>query len=138
MTANKNQSGGENKAASYGLGLAPASVSHIEWEVANGPASAEFFKALFQWEFQQFSEHYWLCEKTGNAAVGLLEKASPSVLDACPVFIEVADMGQRLIAAKALGAVVVESPQQIAGYGAWAKLKEPGGNTIGLFEKHKV
>lgn len=135
MTADNNQSRDVSGAASYDQRSQAASVSHVEWEVANGKQSAAFFKALFGWEFKHFSEHYWLCEKAGPVAIGLLEKPTPCVLDACPVFIQVDDMTEQLASAKALGAVLTEAPQQIAGYGAWAKIKEPGGNTIGLFEK---
>lgn len=127
--------GGSDSSASYGVNPSAASVSHVEFEVPNGPASAEFLAQLFGWEFPQFSDHYWLCERAANVAVGLLEKPEPNVLLACPVFIQVDDIQQRIARAVELGGTIVESPQQIPDYGQWAKIKEPGGNIIGLFQK---
>ncbi|MDD9893664.1 MAG: hypothetical protein OXT49_09200 [Gammaproteobacteria bacterium] len=122
---------GENSGASY-------MVSHIEWEVPNGIHSAEFLDALFGWGFQQFSEHYWLYEPQDGVAVGLLEKPDAKALsDHCPIFIDVPSIDHCLLEAERLGASVVELKMDIPDYGAWAKIKEPGGNTIGLFERHQ-
>ncbi len=111
-------------------------VSHIEWEVPNGMVSAEFLSALFGWGFQQFSDHYWLFEPQDSVAVGLLEKPVAEVIaQQCPVFIDVPNIDECLVEAERLGASVVEARQTIPDYGAWAKIKEPGGNTVGLFER---
>lgn len=140
MAASKTQSKKDNvgegdSGASYGVESLAASVSHVEFEVPNGPASVDFLAELLGWRFSHFSDHYWLCESAGSVAVGLLEKPEPELLLACPVFIQVDDIEQRLARAVELGGVVLESPQTITNYGQWAKIKEPGGNTIGLFQK---
>jgi|GEM_PF-2247363 len=114
-------------------------LSHIELEVSAGERTAVFLSQLFAWQFAKFSQHYWLCEPNKstvpNVAIGVLEKPEPNLLDACPVFIAVADIEKSLRRAEQLGATVVETAQRIPDYGQWAKLKEPGGNTIGLFQK---
>lgn len=113
-------------------------ISHIEWEVPDGAASAAFLSALFAWEFKRFSEHYWLFEPEAGVAVGLLEKPAAKILEmTCPAFISVPNIEACLHAAIRLGAELVEPRTGIPGYGAWAKIKEPGGNTVGLFERFK-
>lgn len=111
-------------------------ISHIEWEVPNGAESAVFLSTLFGWQFKRFSEHYWLFEPQAGAAVGLLEKSGAATLrTACPVFIAVPNIDDCVTVATTLGAELIEARMTIEGYGAWAKIKEPGGNTVGLFER---
>lgn len=122
-----------NRAAQTG---ASYPVSHVEWEVADGALSAAFLERLFGWCFARFSEHYWLYETAQGPAIGLLEKSKPKVLlESCPVFIEVADIEASLALAESLAATIIEPPMNIEAYGRWAKIKEPGGNLVGLFEK---
>lgn len=109
-------------------------VSHVEWEVKNGQQSADFLTRLFGWQFQKFSAHYWLYQPATGVAIGLFEKATPQpVANACPVFIDVGCIDSCL--ARAGKPSLVEPKTLIAGYGAWAKIKEPNGNVIGLFER---
>jgi predicted enzyme related to lactoylglutathione lyase len=125
-----------NSASGAGSAGASYPVSHVEWEVADGGLSAAFLERLFAWSFSRFSEHYWLYEAAQGPAIGLLEKAEPKRLDeSCPVFIQVDDMAASLALAESLAAEIIEQPVAIEGYGRWAKIKEPGGNLVGLFEK---
>lgn len=119
----------------------PASypLSHIEWEVANGEQSAAFLEALFGWSFKRFSAHYRLYEPSDGVAVGLLEKPQPQLLTkVCPVFIEVPDIKATLAEALALDAELIEPITEIANYGVWAKIREPGGNAVGLFSRARL
>lgn len=102
----------------------------------NGELSAEFLSQLFGWDFQRFSDHYWLYELPDGVAVGLLQKSDCQTLkNVCPVFVDVPDVERCLQHAAEMGAEIIEAKMEIEGYGAWAKIKEPGGNTVGLFER---
>lgn len=109
-------------------------VSHIEWAVADGQALVDFLTASFAWEFSNWSEHYWLYEPGQGVAVGVLETAAAEIERQGLSFIKTADLSAICEKMLALGGKLKEPVTDIPNYGRYAKIIEPQGNVIGLFE----
>jgi predicted enzyme related to lactoylglutathione lyase len=113
-------------------------VSHVEWCCRDIEKAADFFQALFAWQFKPFGNNYLLCKPVQGPAIGLLrsERTSPGAnpIDRCLVFVTVTSINDCLQRATALGGSVFVEKIAIPDYGWYAQLKDVEGNIVGLFE----
>ena len=113
--------------------MAEAYVSHVEWCCRDIETTADFFHALFGWQFKPFGNNYLLCNPGQGPAVGLL-RGEPAVQTSCQVFVTVNSIDTQLQRANALGGRTYVEKTLISDYGWYAQFKEPQGNIVGLFE----
>lgn len=113
--------------------MTEAYVSHVEWGCRDIETTAEFFQALFGWQFKPFGNNYLLCNPEQGPALGLLRSPSERH-ESCQVFVTVDDIDMQLQRAIALGGHTHVAKTLIPDYGWYAQIKEPQGNIVGLFE----
>jgi hypothetical protein len=111
-----------------------AFVSHVEWCCRDIETTADFFQALFGWQFKTFGNNYLLCNPERGPAIGLL-RCEPAAQPLCQVFITVDSIDTQLQRASMLGGHTHVEKTLIPDYGWYAQIKEPQGNIVGLFEK---
>lgn len=109
-------------------------VSHVEWCCRDLERARVFLEGLFGWRFEPYGVHYLLYTPAEGACVGLLQRDSVEPGQSPLAFIEVVDINATLSVAVDLGGHVLEGRTEIPGYGCYAKLTDPDGNIVGLFE----
>lgn len=113
-----------------------ARVIHFELPVDDNARATTFYREVFGWEVQNpdDDEGYWLVT-TGTGEPGIdgafiaRQHASQLVN-----IIGVASLDDSLDKAKAAGGELVRDKEVIPGIGTAAYIKDPEGNTVGLFE----
>jgi predicted enzyme related to lactoylglutathione lyase len=108
---------------------------HVEWVVTDLDRAKAFLGGLFSWTFEDLGEGYSLF-RTSEGPGGGLEKAdavTPAV--ASPqVYVHVADIDATAARAKELGGGVAIERTEIPGIGWHARITDPDGNPIGLWQ----
>ncbi len=114
-----------------------AKVVHFEIPVDDAERARAFYRDVFGWRIEGWGEEaYWLVtagaeEERGvdGALIGRGDiHASPVVV------IGVEDLDGTVAQAEAAGATVLQGRHEIPGIGSSAYLRDPEGNTIGLFQ----
>ncbi len=114
-----------------------AKVVHFEIPVDDAERARTFYAEVFGWEIQGWEgQPYWLVtagseDERGidGALIGRGEVHTAPV-----VVVGVSSVDDAIGAAREAGAEVLTEKQEIPGIGYSAYLRDPEGNTIGLFE----
>ena len=113
-----------------------ARVIHFELPVDDAARARAFYSQAFGWEVQNpdDDEGYWLVT-TGTGEPGIdgafiARQHAPQLVN----IIGVDSLDDSLDKAKAAGAELVRDKEVIPGVGTAAYIKDPEGNTVGLFE----
>lgn len=119
--------------------MQPRIVTHVEWATADLEALKNFVEKLFDWSIQSFGEGagYYLVRPGGDdqPTVGLMYNPEAVVGSGSPnVYIVVESIDATLQRGQELGGQVIVPKTAIIGTGAYAFLKAPDGNLIGLHE----
>jgi predicted enzyme related to lactoylglutathione lyase len=114
-------------------------VVHIEWQSNDFKGLAKFMNDLFGFKFEQFGEEYMMYNPGGdNVSIGISPDTNGASAGGTPsVYIAVASIDDVLAKGQKLGGSVAVPKTVISGdMGAYAFVKAPDGNLIGLHEAH--
>ena len=119
--------------------MAKHGFCHIEWATTNMKKAQAFYGGLFGWKFEAWGtgDEYAMF-KTPDGFGGGIMKTKEVRTDASPtVYVQVDDMEPYLEKAKDLGgAVAVPKTEIDPSVGWFAHLKDPDGNTVGIFQNN--
>lgn len=112
-------------------------VVHFEIPVDDAERARDFYIGVFGWVIQGWGDQrYWLvtagdADEPGadGALIGRGEVHAAPV-----VVIGVGSIDDTIVAARTAGAEVLQGKLEVPGIGFSAYLRDPEGNTIGLFE----
>ncbi len=111
-------------------------IAHIEIPSANLEKSQKFYTELFGWEFKPFGNGYLLYNNRKGITAGL-RKADKIAKGEKTIFhVNVNNIDETLKKVKKLGGKTEREKTAIPVMGYYALLKDPDGNTIGLFQGH--
>lgn len=112
-------------------------VVHFEIPCDNPEKTMNFFKEVFNWNFQQFgNEPYWTVitgdEKLPGIHGGLMQRRDP----AQPIVnsIDVASIDESIIKIERAGGTIVVPKMPIPTVGWLAYFKDPDGNIHGIYQ----
>lgn len=109
-------------------------IAHVEIPSLDLDKSKDFFFKLFNWEFKPFGNGYLLYNTHKGFTVGLrkadkIEKGETTIFH-----IRVNAVEDYIKKAKELGGDELRGKTIIPAMGAYALIKDPDGNTIGLYQ----
>lgn len=124
-------------------------VSHFELPVENVEEAKHFYEHLFGWQFVAMKNNnadYWIVrtaetdeegmlKETGAINGGLYRRQDPK--DHTTVVAEVFSIDKTVAMAKEHGASVLMPKNDVGDMGYYAKIMDPQGNLIGLWENKK-
>jgi len=113
-------------------------INHIELASKDLTETKKFYSRLFGWKFEQFGDGYLMFRTTPKtSAVGGGFNLSKTVKPGTTQFyVDVKSIPQALQKAKSLGGRPLKRKTAIGGgMGYWGTLKDPHGNTIGVWSK---
>lgn len=114
-------------------------VTHVEWQSNDYKGFAKFMTDLFGFKFDPFGEGYMFYTPGGDGvSIGISQDRQGASAGGTPsVVITVASVDDALAKGQKLGGVVAVPKTVIAGdQGAFAFIKAPDGNLIGVHEAH--
>lgn len=113
---------------------------HPELLTADLPAAARFYRGLCGWRFEALpmppGEAYLRVSPGTGPVAGMLQ-IPPDRPPHWALFITVPDLRRTVARAKKLGATVLRSRCEVAGYGVYATLKDPTGAEVHLWQSLK-
>jgi predicted enzyme related to lactoylglutathione lyase len=112
-------------------------VVHFEIPCDNPERTMNFFKEVFNWNFQQFgNEPYWVVmtgdEKSPGINGGLMQRRDP----AQPIVnsIDVSNIDEYIMKIERAGGTIVVPKMPIPTVGWLAYFKDPDGNIHGIYQ----
>ncbi len=120
-------------------------VCHFEIPYSDKERAEKFYHGVFGWQITHVPEmsytfaittevdEQFMPKKVGGINGGMYERTE-SVSPTPVVVIEVPSCEKRLAEAEAAGGVRISDPAEVPGKGIYAMLKDPEGNTIGLWQ----
>lgn len=95
-----------------------------------------FLAGLFDWQFEPSGEEYLIIRVPAGPGDGV-QKVDDVQPGASPVvYVEVDEIEDYLRRTKELGGVVAVGKSVVPTLGWYALIKDPDGNTIGLYQEH--
>jgi len=111
------------------------SIVHIEIPSADRDATANFYNALFGWEYQHTEmPSPYTTFSTGNIGGGFTEPRDDFKVGQPLLYVESDDVAADLKKAVSLGGKKVSDPMEIPTVGTMAIFTDPTGNPIALFK----
>ena len=115
-------------------------ITHVEWQSKDYKGLAKFITDLFGIKFDPFGEGYMFYTPgtTDGVSIGINQDTHGATAGGTPnVYLTVKSLDDTLAKAQKLGGTVAVPKTVIAGdMGAFAFVKAPDGNLIGLHEEH--
>ena len=109
-------------------------LAHAEIPSTNLDKSKEFYAELFGWEFKPFGNGYLLFNTHKGFTVGLRKVDKVAKGDATIFHVRVSAIEEYINKAKENGGKKFREKTIIPAMGAYALIKDPDGNVIGLFQ----
>ncbi len=109
-------------------------LAHAEIPSANLDKSKDFFAKLFGWEFKPFGNGYLLYNTHKGFTIGLKKVSKVAKGDTTIFHIRVGKVEDYLKKTKELGGKIFRDKTIIPAMGAYALIKDPDGNIIGLYQ----
>ena len=110
---------------------------HFEFYSSDPAASVAFFEQAFEWSFDRWDEFpYWLAT-TGKEAPGIngaVGEPQPETGPYTMVTVQVPELEAAIEACEGAGGVCTADIMEIPGVGRWIRIREPGGNELGMIE----
>ncbi len=118
--------------------MASFPVTHVEWDTTDHVKLKDFLAGVFGWRFEPFGPGYFIYSpKSPGVSVGLNQNEKAQAGTGSPnVYIDVASIDASIEKARELGGGVAV-PKTALPFGAYAFIKAPDGNLIGLFETNQ-
>jgi len=112
-------------------------VVHFEIPCNNPEKTIEFFKEVFNWQFQQFgTEQYWMAmtgdEKAPGINGGIMKKNHPDQPIANSI--DVTSIDEYVTKIEKAGGTIVVQKMAIPTVGWLAYFKDPDGNIHGIYQ----
>jgi uncharacterized protein len=111
-------------------------IAHVEIPVSDLDKSKDFYVKLFGWDFKPFGNEYLLFNNRKGITAGLRKSKNISTGESTIFHVHVNNIDETLQKATDLGGKVERNKVTIPVMGWYALLKDPDGNTIGLFQGH--
>ena len=114
-------------------------ITHVEWQSKDYKGLAKFITDLFGIKFDAFGEGYMFYTPGGDGvSIGISQDTEGASAGGTPnVYLTVKSIDETLAKAQKLSGTVAVPKTAIAGdMGAFAFVKAPDGNLIGLHEEH--
>jgi hypothetical protein len=109
-------------------------IGHVEIPVTNIDDSAGFYNKLFGWELKQFGNGYFIFNTHKGMTIGL-RKVDKVDYGNCTIFhVNVEDIDSTLKKVVELNGKVHREKTIIPVFGYYALIKDPDGNTLGLYQ----
>jgi len=109
-------------------------ICYIEWSCTDLGRTKAFLAGLFDWQFEPSGEDYLIIKPPAGPGGGV-QKVDGVQPGASPVvYVELDEIEQYLRRTKTLGGVVAVEKTEIPTLGWYALIKDPDGNTIGLYQ----
>jgi uncharacterized protein len=111
-------------------------IVHFELPVSNAERAARFYGDVFGWDTQGWEgeEGYWLIttgtDEPGIDGAFIDKKLAPDLVN----IIGVDSVDEFLMKAEQAGAEIVRGKMEIPNVGFSGYIRDPEGNTVGLFE----
>jgi uncharacterized protein len=107
-------------------------ICHVEWGTSDPESLQKFLNQLFGWEFHPFTPDYLIYLPEGEGvSVGINKSIEMHAGESPNASVRVTDIDAVMAKAESLGGKVVVPKTQM-GTGAFAYIKAPDGNLIGL------
>lgn len=111
-------------------------IGHVEIPAKDLDKAKDFYSAVFDWDLKPFGRGYYLFHSKAGMTIGL-RKADDIVSGNTTIFhVSVESIEACLDKVKAAGGKVFREKTVIPVYGWYALIKDPDGNTLGLFQNH--
>ena len=111
-------------------------ICYIEIPAADVARSAEFYRQAFGWKMRQRGDGSTSFDNTVGEVTGTFVVGRPPATEpGFGVYIMVADAGATLAAVQAAGGEIVRPVDPAAGDVVFAWFKDPGGNTLGVYQQ---
>lgn len=111
-------------------------IAHIEIPATDLERSQKFYSKLFGWDFKPFGNGYLLFNNRKGITAGLRKTNKIAKGDKTIFHVNVDSIDEALKSAAKLGGKTEREKTTIPVMGWYALLKDPDGNTIGLFQGH--
>ena len=116
----------------------PARLVWFDIPVTDLERASRFYTSLFHWTFTPFEAYdpnYWIIHgDEGEIGALVLDPSATEKSGGTVLFMEVADLDESLSHAQSLGAALERSRTRItSGAGAFAIVRDPDGNPVGLW-----
>lgn len=112
-----------------------AKVVHFEIGCRNAEKNKAFYATLLGWEFQPYGPAQMVMNTAGDKSIGgHLNQLGHEPHNYCVVYAQVDDLKKTIDHAVTLGGKQVVPPTDIPGMGAFAWIKDPEGNIVGLWK----
>jgi len=109
-------------------------LAHIEIPSTDLDKSKDFFTKLFGWDFKSFGNGYLLFNTHKGFTVGLRKSDGIAKGDTTIFHVRVNALEEFINKAKELGGDTFRGKTIIPAMGAYALIKDPDGNIIGLYQ----
>jgi predicted enzyme related to lactoylglutathione lyase len=109
-------------------------IAHAEIPSTDLDKSKDFYSKLFGWEFKAFGNGYLLFNTHKGFTLGLRKADSIAKGETTIFHIRVNAVEEYLNKAKELGGDTFRGKTIIPAMGAYALIKDPDGNVIGLYQ----
>lgn len=109
-------------------------IAHAEIPTTDLEKSKEFLFKLFGWEFKSFGKGYLLFNTHKGFTLGLKKVDKISTGETTIFHIKVNSIEESLKKSKELGGEIYRDKTIIPAMGFYALIKDPVGNTLGLYQ----
>ncbi len=109
-------------------------LAHAEIPTTDIDKGKDFFAKMFGWEFKPFGNGYLLFNTHKGFTIGLRKVDKVSQGETTIFHVRVNNVEDYLEKAKKLGGNIFRSKTIIPAMGAYALIKDPDGNVIGLYQ----
>ena len=109
-------------------------IAHVEIPSTDLDRSKGFLNKVFGWEFKAFGNGYLLYNTHKAFTVGLRKIDNIVAGDSTIFHIRVGNVSDTLTKAEEAGGSIFRGKTTIPAMGYYALIKDPDGNTIGLFQ----
>ena len=111
-------------------------IIHIEISAQDRQEAANFYKAIFGWETQDFPDMDYTTFKSGEGGIGggFMTVRDDSPAGTVVAYIQTDDINATLSQIEAHGGKVLVPPMDIPGVGRFAHFSDPTGNLMAVLQ----
>ena len=109
-------------------------IAHVEIPSTNLNTTTDFYEKVFSWKFKPFGRGYLLYNTHNQLTIGLRKVEKVSTGDTTTFHIRTDNIDEVLENGVKEGGSVFREKTVIPAMGYYALIKDPDGNTIGLYQ----
>ena len=117
--------------------MAAKPIVHFELMGADGDSQRDFYRDIFEWEFQnpEGFDNYHMVSAEATSLGGAVGQGNEQMPAYQTLYIQVPSIDETLAAIEATGGKAVTPRTEIPGMVTFALFNDPGGNLVGLVEE---